>query len=267
MKKLFTFEEWKKENSKEYIFDNDLLYETYFYWEDLDDKEARLRQKWIESRRRRLATGDHTKEITKLNSRITSLVADLRVRIDQTLLKNRKHPVFGSNYRFYRPEEFLADAELEFHKIKKFLENSSEKIQQDPEIGFRYQELIDLLKRKVVIERALPRFGAEHIEAGAVKDLGEDEAENEEEDEEEPISQAQNQFAKIFKTVVNQESFVDTKDATKMNDQFSKAKDKIVSQFESILQRGKAAKKTANKGVDRRQKGATKKIEPPKTKK
>jgi hypothetical protein len=163
IKKLYTYDEFVKEFAKKFMFDNDLLYETYYYWETLIEKEERLRQLWLNSRKNMIDINDRekNKKIYKLNEEILDLIRGLRRKIDQTLIKNKKHPVFGANYRYYNYEDFMVDSDVEFHKIKKFLENDSVTIQKDPEIGLRYKELIDLLKRKKIQENTTPAFGNE----------------------------------------------------------------------------------------------------------
>ena len=155
MKKHMQYEEFVKQFSNKYMFDNDLLYETYYYWEDLDEKESRLRELWINSKKVKLERAIkyprlHMKDLDRLNDEIGELVRNLRRKIDQALLKNRKHPIFGSNYRYYKRDEFTLDSEVEFHKIKKFLGLTPDVIKKDPEIGVKYDELKNLLKRKVV---------------------------------------------------------------------------------------------------------------------
>ena len=83
----------------------------------------------------------------------------LRKRIDQDLLNNYKHPVFGSNYRQYDINEFMIDSDVEFEKIKKFLSNNPKLIQTDKEIGDDYLKLMKKLRRKKMIEKSISRFG------------------------------------------------------------------------------------------------------------
>jgi hypothetical protein len=238
VKKLYKFDEWVKENSKVYMFDNDLLYETYFYSEDSMDKESRLRELWINSMKNSIDL--ETEELTKLNESISEIVRNLRRRIDQGLIKMRKHPVFGSNYRFYEEEEFMLDAEIEFHKIKKFLQEDSSVIKKDPEIGYRYEELLQTLKRKKIIEKSVPMFGAEHINDYYDKHQIDQEEEEEKIDMEdllhEKIGSAQEQMKKVTNDYES-EDFTNAKNMNQVEDKITKAKEKIISEFEGILEK------------------------------
>jgi len=56
----------------------------------------------------------------------------------------------------------MMDAEVEFHKIKKYLNNSPEVLQEDPEIKEKYKDLIKNLKRRRFTELAHELHGSEH---------------------------------------------------------------------------------------------------------
>ena len=51
-----------------------------------------------------------SKDLTKLNEGISDLVRNLRRKIDQTFLQNRKHPIYGANYRYLKHDEFMLDS-------------------------------------------------------------------------------------------------------------------------------------------------------------
>jgi len=274
MKKFVKFEEFVKEFSNKYMFDNDLLYDTYYYWEDLDQKEMRLRELWINSRKERLEQNMKrpetlSKELTKLNDNISVLVRNLRRKIDQTLLKNRKHPIFGANYRYYKYDEFMLDSEIEFHKIKKFLESSPEKIKNDPEIGYKYKELIDLLKRKKIGEATTSQFEDPIDEFKEEKkeeeQVDEDITENIESQEKVKISGKSRSARRELEKALGATGKVE-----KVDEELGKVKESIVSHFENIIKTqvaaGTASKKdkklldkTLNKNVKPTMKNAKKK--------
>lgn len=274
MKKFVKFEEFVKEFSNKYMFDNDLLYDTYYYWEDLDQKEMRLRELWINSRKERLEQNMKrpealSKELTKLNDNISVLVRNLRRKIDQTLLKNRKHPIFGANYRYYKYDEFMLDSEIEFHKIKKFLESSPEKIKNDPEIGYKYKELIDLLKRKKIGEATTSQFEDPIDEFKEEKkeeeQVDEDITENIESQEKVKISGKSRSARREMEKALGATGKVE-----KVDEELGKVKESIVSHFENIIKTqvaaGTASKKdkklldkTLNKNVKPTMKNAKKK--------
>jgi hypothetical protein len=231
------------------------LKEQYQYWEDDNQKETRLRELWIKSKRRQL---EGNTQVSKLNDEIADLVRTLRRKIDQQLMKGRKHPVFGANYRNYNEEEFMVDADIEFHKIKKFLQTDQHIIKQDPEIGYRYQELIKTLKRKKVIENSVPRFGAEDLDnyyVEGVKAEIEEEAVIEEPDYAEDSIMAK---TKRITSLADEQDLVASKSMSQVEDKIEKAKQRIVAEFENILDKQNIKKpKKITKGKIQPPKGAS----------
>jgi hypothetical protein len=252
VKKLFSYDEWVKENSNQYLFDNDLLREQYNYWESPIDKETRLRESWIKAKQRSLTEDHNNEEASALNESISDLVRTLRRKIDQQLIKNRKHPAFGANYKNYNDEELLIDADIEFHKIKKFLQKDSNIIKQDPEIGYRYDDLLKTLKRKKVIENTVPRFGAEHLDEYYAEEA-EPEVEEEELVVEEDLAEdsLQKKLKNITATLSKQEELLSaSKSMLQVEEKIQKAKEKIIAEFEGILDKEnvkKTKKQTKNK--------------------
>jgi hypothetical protein len=255
IKKQFSYDEWVKDNSNQYLFDNDLLSETYQYWENPTEKEARLRETWIRSKSKRLEIND-SEEMEKLSDDIAGTVRDLRRKIDQHLIKNRKHPVFGSNYRNFTDEDLMLDSEIEFHKIKKFLQNEPGVIKQDPEIGYRYEELLKTLKRKKVIENSVPRFGAEQFDEyynEKVKAESYESAEVQEDEGDDYVTQIgtlKEKMKTITTTFANPEELTASKSIGQVEEKIQKAKEKIIAEFEGLLDREnvkKVNKKTKEK--------------------
>ncbi len=263
MKKFIKFEEYVNEFSNRYMFDNDLLYESYYYWEDADEKEMRLRELWINSCKNKLEKNikrpDYViKDLQKVNEDISELVRSLRRKIDQSLLKIRKHPIFGANYRYYKRDEFMLDSEMEFHKIKKFLENSPDKIKNDPEIGYKYKELIDLLKRKKVGEQTTSKFEDpvdELVEEKiVVVEVDDDATEEQEKKDKLRISGKSKSARTELDKAYGNNKF------EKIDEDLGKVKDSIVSHFESIIKNQAAGDKK-----DKKDKSVTKPTSPTKS--
>lgn len=262
MKKFIKFDEFVNEFSNKYMFDNDLLYETYYYWEDAEEKEARLRELWINTYKDRLEKNikrpeSVSKDLQKLNDEIAVLLRNLRRKIDQNLILNRKHPIFGSNYRYLKRDEFMFDSEVEFHKIKKFLTNVPEKIKLDPEIGYKYKELIDLLKRKKIGEATYNKFEDPVDKFVAEKAVYVEE----DEDKGDEILQEKVKLSGKSKSTIAalDNAFGNTK-SEKIDEELGKVKESIVSHFESIIKSQSENKGTSGKG----KKEPAKKVTPPK---
>jgi hypothetical protein len=252
MKKFIKFDEFVNEFSNKYMFDNDLLYETYYYWEDTEEKEARLRELWINTYKDRLEKNikrpeSVTKDLQKLNDEIAVLLRNLRRKIDQNLILNRKHPIFGSNYRYLKREEFLFDSEVEFHKIKKFLTNVPEKIKLDPEIGYKYRELIDLLKRKKIGEATYNKFEDSVDKYVAEKTIQEEEDEDK---GDEVVQEKLKLSGKSKSTIAALDSAFGNTRSDKIDEELGKVKESIVSHFESIIKTQSDNKKESTSKKD-----------------
>jgi hypothetical protein len=61
-------------------------------------------------------------------------------------------PLFKENYRAYDKEEFLLDSDIEFSKLKHLLEKNPKLLKEDPLLGVDYLKIINLIKRKKLIE-------------------------------------------------------------------------------------------------------------------
>ena len=94
---------------------------NYEYWETSEEKEERIRLIWLKSKQKTLDNLELSNEINErenldlpkgregleeniesLSNVLTKQVRDLRLKIDQNLLKIKKHPVFGTNYKYYK---------------------------------------------------------------------------------------------------------------------------------------------------------------------
>lgn len=68
------------------------------------------------------------------------------------MTKRNIDPVFKHNYRGYDKEEFLIDSNMEFFKIKKLLEKNPKVLKDDPLLSIDYMKMINLIKRKRLVE-------------------------------------------------------------------------------------------------------------------
>jgi hypothetical protein len=68
------------------------------------------------------------------------------------LTRRNIEPLFKENYRAYDKEEFLLDSDMEFYKIKKLLEKNPKLLKEDPIIGVDYLKVINLIRRKKLVE-------------------------------------------------------------------------------------------------------------------
>jgi hypothetical protein len=66
--------------------------------------------------------------------------------------------LFKENYRAYDKEEFLIDSDMEFYKIKKLLEKNPKMLKEDPLMSVDYLKIINLIKRKKLVENSSNEF-------------------------------------------------------------------------------------------------------------
>lgn len=160
-----SFEQFVQQTATENIFDNDLLEQQYKFWESVEDREIRLKQLWIDLKRKNALGGIDAvsnEEQTKLNTDITDLVRRIRWRTDQELTRRNIEPVFKDNYAGkYDKEEFLIDAGMEFFKIKKLLSKNPKLLKDDPILSLDYFKIINLIKRKKLLEETSDHYNAE----------------------------------------------------------------------------------------------------------
>jgi len=71
-------------------------------------------------------------------------------------------PLFKENYRAYDKEEFLLDSDVEFSKIKRLLEKNPKVLKEDPFLGVDYLKIINLIKRKKLVELTSDEYNAAH---------------------------------------------------------------------------------------------------------
>jgi hypothetical protein len=89
-------------------------------------------------------------------------VRKIRWRTDQELTRRNIEPVFKDNYAGkYDKEEFLIDAGMEFFKIKKLLTKNPKLLKDDPVLSLDYFKIINLIKRKRLLEDTSDHYNAE----------------------------------------------------------------------------------------------------------
>lgn len=120
-----------------------------------------MRKIWLDLKRKNALGGVDartTDEQDELNVKIVEIARRVRFRIDQELVRRNINPVFKENYRAYDKEEFLLDGDIEFVKIKRLLEKNPKVLKEDPVLGLDYLKIINLIKRKKLLEDASNHF-------------------------------------------------------------------------------------------------------------
>lgn len=158
------FEEFVKKAASENIFENDLLEQQYKFWESTQDREARLKNIWIDLKRKNALGGvdkPQPEDTLALNQQIATLIRKVRWRTDQELTRRNIEPLFKDNYTDkYTKDEFLIDAGFEFYKLKKLLEKNPRVLMDDPIVSLDYYKIIGLIKRKLMLEETSDTFAA-----------------------------------------------------------------------------------------------------------
>lgn len=138
--------------------------QQYKFWESVEDREIRLKKLWIDLKRKNALGGidaTTTEEQQSLNEEITETVRRIRWRMDQELTRRNIEPVFKDNYAGkYDKDEFLIDAGMEFFKIKKLLSKNPKLLKDDPVLSLDYFKIINLIKRKKLVEDTSDHFNA-----------------------------------------------------------------------------------------------------------
>ena len=71
-------------------------------------------------------------------------------------------PLFKELYaNKYEKNEFLLDADMQFYKVKKLLDNNPSVLKDDPVISIDYMKIISLLKQKKLLEQTSDPFDPE----------------------------------------------------------------------------------------------------------
>jgi len=143
------------------MFDNDLVEQAYKFWENNEEKAERLKKIWLDLKRKNALGGIEARtseEQEQLSQDIVELTRKVRFRIDQELVRRNIEPLFKENYRAYDKEEFLIDSDIEFTKIKRLLEKNPKILKEDPLLGIDYLKIINMIKRKKLVENASNHF-------------------------------------------------------------------------------------------------------------
>ena len=74
------------------------------------------------------------------------------------MVRRNVEPVFKENYRAYDKEEFLIDADMEFSKVRTLLQKNPKILKEDPLLGIDYLKIINLIKRKKLVEATSDEF-------------------------------------------------------------------------------------------------------------
>lgn len=96
-----------------------------------------------------------------MNKQIVELTRRIRYRVDQELSRRNFNPLFKENYYSYDKDEFLVDADFEFVKIKNLLNKSPKILSDDPILQIDYMKIINLIKKKKLLERTTDAFDPE----------------------------------------------------------------------------------------------------------
>lgn len=156
-----TYEQYLQSKATRYIFDHDILPQAYKFWESNEDREERLKRIWIDLKRKNALGGIEARNVEEqdeISTKIVELCRKIRYKLDQELTRHNIEPLFKENYRAYDKEEFLLDADMEFFKIKKLLEKNPKQLKEDPVMGIDYLKIINLIRRKKLVEDTSDHF-------------------------------------------------------------------------------------------------------------
>jgi hypothetical protein len=156
-----------KEEPEKLIFENDIAERSQMFTEDPLEREMRLKEIWIDLKRKNAIGGPDartTNEQLELQELIVDKIRDVRWKIDQEMVKNSLDPLFKKAYSRYTKDEFLFDADIQFSKLKAFLEKNPRILREDPVIGQEYLGIIGLIRRKKLLEYTAPAYSREHEE-------------------------------------------------------------------------------------------------------
>ena len=93
-------------------------------------------------------------------------------------MRRNVEPLFKENYRAYDKEEFLIDSDIEFSKLKHLLEKNPKLLKEDPLLGVDYLKIINLIKRKKLVEETSNEYSAADQIDSTYRDLNQIDREN-----------------------------------------------------------------------------------------
>jgi len=115
-----------------------------------------------------------SEEHLELSQQITEQLRKVRWKIDQEITRRNKQPLFKNLYTDkYEKEEFLLDADMEFFKVKKLLDNNPNVLKDDPLLSIDYMKIISLIKRKKLLEDTSDHYDPENSYTAVWNDLSE----------------------------------------------------------------------------------------------
>jgi len=156
-----------REKEEPLLFENDLLEKSHVFQEDEFEREKRLRELWLDLKRKNIIGGPDartTNEQMELQELIVDKIRDVRWKIDQDLVKQNLDPLFKKAYGRYTQDQFMLDADIQFTKLKAFLDKNPRILKEDFVIGQEYGEIINLIRRKKLLEYTSPAYSREHEE-------------------------------------------------------------------------------------------------------
>lgn len=159
--------ELQKGKETELIFEKDLEERSQMFFEDNFEREKRLRELWIDLKRKNVFGGPDartTNEQLSLQELIVDKIRDLRWKIDQEMVKQNLDPLFKKAYSKYTKDEFMFDADIQFNKLKTFLHKNPRILKEDEVIGQEYLGIINLIRRKKLLEFTTPAYSKEFDE-------------------------------------------------------------------------------------------------------
>jgi len=155
-----------------YLWDHDLL-ESKF--ENPDERAHRIHKEWIQLKRANVLENPDkrtTEEQVDLQNEIVDKIRDLRWRVDQELVRRKLDPIFKFNYHRYTKSMFMFDSDIEFSKLKTFLDRNPRILQEDPLVGTEYKKIMELLRRKRIVETTTNKYepGSHYFHQQHMKD-------------------------------------------------------------------------------------------------
>lgn len=169
------FEDYVAKMASENIFENDLLEQQYKFWESTEDRQQRLQRIWLDLKRKNALGGVDavtTEETRSLNSEIAELLRRIRWRTDQELTRRNIEPVFKEHYAGkYSKAEMLTDAGFEFWKVKSLLSKNPKLLKDDPVLNIDYYKIINLVRRKKLLENTSHAYAPEDQSTAVWNDL------------------------------------------------------------------------------------------------
>jgi len=160
--KNVSYDDFKKDHASNYLFDQDLNELRYKFWENDEERYERLKKVWMQLKKTHALGGVDARtpvEQIVFQSQLVENIRNLRWRIDQELVKKGEYPIFKDYYSSYSKKEFLIDSDIDFFKLQKFLKLNPKTLEEDPQIGYDYTRILNLIKKKKLLEETRPVFG------------------------------------------------------------------------------------------------------------